>query len=67
MSQYRVAIAGHSQLPRELEVPDQVQLDIFRNPGALVRDFYHKEQLRKLFESSYNLVLVWIGSNDVTE
>ena len=66
MPNYRVAIAGHSQLPRELEVT-HAQVEIFRKPGALVRDFFDRETLGKIFEKNYDVVVLWIGSNDVKE
>lgn len=66
MTNYKIAIAGHSQLPRELEI-NNAQVDIFRKPGALVKDFFSRETLGKVFEKTYDVVVLWIGSNDVKE
>ena len=62
---FKVALVGHSQGPQTLEVVENVDLDIFHQPGALAKDFFQSEQLTQVLQKRYHLVILWIGSNDI--
>ena len=64
---YRVALVGHSQLPRELNVPyPGIELRIFRAPGARATNFESRARLRDALAWKHDLTILWIGSNDIT-
>lgn len=60
----KVALVGHSQIPRHLEIPN-VQIRIFRAPGAKARTFFEDDRLNRVFEWEHDLTILWIGSNDI--
>lgn len=66
MFRFRVAIVGHSQVPTEIEhLPSAVELSIFRAPGAKAKSFFANERLMTVFNRRYDLVILWLGSNDI--
>ena len=63
---FRVAIVGHSQVPKELpNLPNAVQLQVFRAPGARAHSFFSNDVLTAVFNHRFDLVILWIGSNDI--
>ncbi len=60
----KVALVGHSQIPRHLEVTN-VQIRIFRAPGAKARTFFEDDRLNRVLEWEHDLTILWIGSNDI--
>lgn len=63
---FRVALVGHSQVPRHLRL-DQVEISVFRAPGASAGDFKTDPRLNSVLQSRFELVLVWLGSNEIRE
>ena len=59
----KAAIVGHSQVPREISVPN-VETRVFRRPGARVQHF-HNEILSEVLEFSPDIVVVFLGGNDI--
>ena len=67
MSVFKVAIVGHSQVPPQLDgVSPQVEVTIFRSPGAKARSFFANPQLAAVLEGRWDMVILWLGSNDIT-
>lgn len=62
----KVALVGHSQIPRNLEIPN-VQIKIFRGPGAKARTFFEDNRVNKILEWEHDLTILWIGSNDIEQ
>ena len=60
----RVALVGHSQLPHSLEV-EGADIEIFRAPGGRVDEFYDDERMSDVLKEEWDLVIVWLGSNDI--
>ena len=62
----RVAIVGHSQIPRNLDhhLAD-VEVKIFRAPGARASRFNITNKLMNVLEYEHDITILWIGSNDV--
>ena len=54
---------GHSQVPREISVPN-VETKVFRRQGARVQQF-HNEILSDLLEFSPDLIVLFLGGNDI--
>ena len=65
MTALRVAIVGHSQVPPELTGPN-FTVHIFRRPGAKVNDWREVPEFVDLLKSKFDLVFLWLGSNDIT-
>ena len=66
MSTFRVAIVGHSQVPTSLPgLPERVEVDLFRVSGAKAHNFFSHPVFRNLLHSRFDLVILWIGSNDI--
>ena len=59
----KAAIVGHSQVPREISVPN-VETRVFRRPGARIQHF-HNEILSEVLEFSPDIVVVFLGGNDI--
>ena len=65
---FKAAIVGHIHVPTSLEIGDDtVQLDLFRAPGAKAHNFFNDERLNLVLQHKYDLVILWIGSNDIKE
>ena len=74
---FRAAIVGHSHVPSTLEVKvpafdqagkpteEALPVDIYRSPGATAEDFFWNNTLSAIFEYQYQLIILWIGSNDI--
>ena len=61
---YRVAVVGHSNLP-EFSNWDRVQVEIFKERGALLTDLIERRQFRQaLFDTQRNAVVLFLGGND---
>ena len=66
MTRFKAAVVGHSQVPTVIEVPDCIDLTIFRSPGAKARKFFTDPLLSPVLENRYDVVILWLGSNDIT-
>ena len=65
---FRAAIVGHSHVPTSLDIDDDtVQLDLYRAPGGKAHNFFNDERLNPILQHKYDLVILWIGSNDIKE
>ena len=63
---FKVAIVGHSQVPSHLDdLPSPVEVQIFRSPGATARSFFNNDHLTAVFNGRYDMVILWLGSNDI--
>ena len=63
---FKVAIVGHSQVPSHLNnLPSPIDVQIFRSPGATARSFFYNEHLTAVFNGRYDMVILWLGSNDI--
>ena len=60
----KVAIVGHSQVPRNLNV-NNVDVKIFRAPGGRISSFHSDERVNAVLSWEHNLTFVWLGSKDV--
>lgn len=60
----RVALVGHSQLPVHWENVSW-ELDVFRAPGGHAYSFFEDSRLKDVLNNQYDVVLLWIGSNDI--
>ena len=58
---------GHSQIPRHLEVAEDIRLRIYRSPGARAASFLENPDLISVLNHRWDLVILWLGSNDVRE
>ena len=61
----RIALLGHSQIPKELKV-EGCEIKIFRHPGAEIIETFRSLPL-ELTENSFHWILVWLGSNDIKD
>ena len=59
----KAAIVGHSQVLHEISVPN-VETKVFHGPGARVQHF-HNDILRELLEFSPDIVVIFLGGNDI--
>ena len=64
MSDLKVAVVGHSNVPRDLDNIAGVNLKTFRVPGACVSDAY-QGHLAEVFDFCPNLVVIYLGGNDI--
>ncbi len=63
---FRIALVGHSQIPRRFEVnQEDVTVDIYRAPGGKAANFFDDERLNKVLRQKYDLIILWIRSNDI--
>ena len=60
-----IAIAGHSQVPEDFSYYNAV-IRVFKKPGALASRFFDYPELTGVLNYQYDLVILWIGSNDIT-
>ena len=63
---FRVAVLGHSQLPEEIPPIENCEFFVFKRSGARL-DFLDYPPLCHYFESRYDLAVMFLGGNDVTE
>ena len=64
---FKVAIVGHSQVPEELVFDrEDVSVDIFRAPGGRASTFFLDRRMADVGHQKYDLVILWLGSNDIT-
>ena len=61
---FKVAIVGHSQVPRSLSV-ENAEVRIFRAPGGKLENFHRDTRLNQVLSWPHNLTYLWLGSNDV--
>ena len=59
----KVAIVGHSQVLREITIPN-VETRVFRKPGARIPDF-HRELLPEVLAFSPDVIVIFLGGNDI--
>ena len=59
----KVAIVGHSQVPREISIPN-VETRVFRKPGARIQHF-HSELLPEVLDFSPDIIVIFLGGNDI--
>ena len=59
----KVAIVGHSQVPREITIPN-VETRVFRKPGARIQDFY-SVLLPEVQAFSPDVIVIFLGGNDI--
>lgn len=63
---YRVAIVGHCQVPRSLDVEiENTEVRIFRAPGAKVENFFSDDRMGQILLWKHELTILWMGSNDI--
>ena len=59
----KVAIVGHSQVPREIIIPG-VETRVFRKPGARIHHF-HRDLLPEVLSFSADVIVIFLGGNDI--
>ena len=64
---FKAAVVGHSHVPRALRPDVPCRVDIFRSPGAKAKDFFVNPILTPVLRERYDLVILWLGSNDITD
>ena len=62
----RVCIVGHSQVPTSLDIPNGT-VTVFRKPGARVLNWRETSELTEVFNHTFDLTFIWLGSNDINE
>ena len=62
---FKVALVGHSLIPRHLYV-DRCEIRIFRAPGARTHEFGRNDALRPALDWQHDLTILYLGGNDVT-
>ena len=60
----RVAFVGHSQLPSNIIIAG-TEISIFRAPGGKAFSFFEDNRLCNVLNWRGDLVIVWLGSNDI--
>ena len=61
---FKVALVGHSQMPRSLRV-DNAEVKVFRAPGGKLANFHRDSRLNQVLSWPHNLTYLWLGSNDI--
>ena len=61
---FRVAIIGHSLVPRSFNSPLGISCRIFRKPGGCFSD-ENCSEFQGLWEDNFDLVIVYLGWNDL--
>ena len=64
VGRFKVAIVGHSLIPRHLEVP-QCEVRCFRAPGGRARDFDRDPRLNQVLSWPHHITILYLGGNDV--
>ena len=64
---YRVAIIGHSQVPKSFmqAIGQDVQVRIYRRPGARLEKFDEYEEFEDVFHWQHDLNIIFLGGNDI--
>lgn len=62
---FKVAVVGHSQVPRSFDAVANTEVRLYRAPGARARNFFEDNRLNQVLEWKHDLTIVWIGSNDI--
>ena len=62
---YRVAIIGHSQVPKNIQAIDDAEIRIYRKPGARLANFNEYEEFQELFDWHHDLNIIFLGGNDI--
>ena len=62
----QVSLVGHSQLPRNLTVPE-TEIKIFRAPGGRADSFFSDHRLRDVLDWEHDFCILWLGSNDIED
>ena len=61
----RIAVVGHSLVPRDLGLIPGAQVKIFRSPGARVTDFEARHELNSVLNWPHDLTILFLGGNDI--
>ena len=61
---FRVAIIGHSLVPRSFNSPPGTPCHIFRKPGGCFSD-ENCSEFQGLWEDNFDLVIMYLGGNDL--
>ena len=61
---YRVAIVGHSQVPKSIQAIENVEVRIYRKPGARLANFENYEEFQELFNWQHDLNIIFMGGSD---
>ena len=62
---YRVAIIGHSQVPKSIQAIPDVEIRIYRKSGARLGNFENYEEFQELFNWHNDLNIIFLGGNDI--
>ncbi len=65
MNKKTIAIVGHSLAPPRIEPVEGADIHIYRSPGGKVASFENDSKLNGVLTSSYDLVIIFLGGNDV--
>lgn len=65
MSEFKVIIGGHSQLPDDLPDFDKTSVTKCELRGAKLTDFWSHSTFRCMRENTHNLAILFLGGNDV--
>ena len=58
-----VAILGHSQVPIEFKSYKDIEVTLFRKPGALLKDI-NNYPLNKIWQHNFDIIIIFLGGND---
>ena len=62
---YRVAIIGHSQVPKNIQAIDDAEIRIYRKPGARLANFDEYEEYQELFNWHHEFNnIIFMGGSD---
>ena len=65
MTELKVAILGHSQVPPELTGPG-INCTVYRKPGAKLNNWQDVPEFAEILNNKFDIVFIWLGSNDIT-
>ena len=64
---YRVVAGGHSQVPHALLALEDTDITICRVSGGKLKDFWHHTNFKCMRENEHDLVVLFLGGNDINE
>ena len=64
MTQWKVSLVGHSQLPTSLTVNNAL-VRTYRRPGGRADEFFEDELLSDVLNWEHDMCILWLGSNDI--
>ena len=65
MSDYKIIIGGHSQIPNTLPNIPNAELQFCKVGGAKLADFWHHPAFLSMRENKHDLAILFLGGNDV--